>query len=67
VLHLENVLTEPHTVTVRDGLVLPKYLTTWQDGRDGPRGHRLRQDLAGTTVLVGSRLAPGTRLTPYPA
>ncbi|MFE7333127.1 NADPH-dependent FMN reductase [Streptomyces sp. NPDC057565] len=33
VLHLENVLTELHAVTIRDGLAFPKYFTEWQDGR----------------------------------
>ncbi|MFF3347469.1 NADPH-dependent FMN reductase [Streptomyces sp. NPDC002779] len=33
VLHLENVLTELHAVTIRDGLAFPMYFTTWQDGR----------------------------------
>ncbi|MFG2375293.1 NADPH-dependent FMN reductase [Streptomyces sp. NPDC048504] len=33
VLHLENVLTELHAVTVRDGLAFPNYFTLWQDGR----------------------------------
>ncbi|WP_326793761.1 NAD(P)H-dependent oxidoreductase (plasmid) [Streptomyces sp. NBC_00841] len=33
VLHLENVLTELHAVTIRDGLAFPKYFTAWQDGR----------------------------------
>ncbi|MEU6140057.1 NAD(P)H-dependent oxidoreductase [Streptomyces sp. NPDC047081] len=32
VLHLENVLTELHAVTVRDGLAFPNYFTAWQDG-----------------------------------
>jgi NAD(P)H-dependent FMN reductase len=32
VLHLENVLTELHAVTIRDGLAFPKYFTAWQDG-----------------------------------
>jgi NAD(P)H-dependent FMN reductase len=32
-LHLENVLTELHAVTIRDGLAFPSYFTTWQDGR----------------------------------
>jgi NAD(P)H-dependent FMN reductase len=32
VLHLENVLTELHAVTIRDGLAFPNYFTTWQDG-----------------------------------
>jgi NAD(P)H-dependent FMN reductase len=32
VLHLENVLTELHAVTIRDGLAFPNYFTGWQDG-----------------------------------
>ncbi|MFI1092000.1 NADPH-dependent FMN reductase [Streptomyces sp. NPDC020917] len=33
VLHLENVLTELHAVTIREGLAFPNYFTSWQDGR----------------------------------
>lgn len=33
VLHLENVLTELHAVTIRDGLMFPNYFHTWADGR----------------------------------
>lgn len=33
VLHLENVLTELHAVTIREGLAFPDHFTTWQDGR----------------------------------
>ena len=33
VLHLENVLTELHAVTIRDGLSFPNYFIAWQDGR----------------------------------
>ncbi|WP_245674153.1 NADPH-dependent FMN reductase [Actinoplanes rectilineatus] len=32
VLHLENVLTELHAVTIRDGLTFPNYFTAWKDG-----------------------------------
>lgn len=32
-LHLENVLTELHAVTMRDSLAFPNYFTAWQDGR----------------------------------
>jgi NAD(P)H-dependent FMN reductase len=32
VLHLENVLTELHAVTIRDGLSFPNYFTSWEDG-----------------------------------
>jgi len=33
VLHLENVLTELHAVTIRDGLAFPNYFTNFADGR----------------------------------
>ncbi len=33
VLHLENVLTELHAVTIRDGLSFPSYFTSWEDGQ----------------------------------
>ncbi|MFD3731222.1 hypothetical protein [Streptomyces sp. NPDC058632] len=33
VLHLENVLTELHAVTIRDGLAFPPYYAACQDGR----------------------------------
>lgn len=32
VLHLENVLTELHAVTIRAGLVFPNYFTEWENG-----------------------------------
>jgi len=32
VLHLENVLTELHAVTIRDGLAFPNYFTNFVDG-----------------------------------
>lgn len=32
VLHLENVFTELHAVTIRDGLAFPNYFTGWRDG-----------------------------------
>ncbi|CAL9542688.1 NADPH-dependent FMN reductase [Streptomyces pilosus] len=32
-LHLENVLTELHAVTIRDGLAFPLNRVAWEDGR----------------------------------
>jgi NAD(P)H-dependent FMN reductase len=32
VLHLENVLTELHAVTIRDGLAFPNYFASFEDG-----------------------------------
>ncbi len=33
VLHLENVFTELHAVTIRDSLAFPNYFTAWEDGQ----------------------------------
>jgi len=33
VLHLENVLTELHAVTIRDGLSFPNYFVNWEAGQ----------------------------------
>ncbi|MFF4798976.1 NADPH-dependent FMN reductase [Streptomyces sp. NPDC001351] len=51
VLHLENVLTELHAVTIRDGLAFPNYFTAWQDGR--PRD----PDAAGYAKTLLEQLA----------
>jgi NAD(P)H-dependent FMN reductase len=67
VLHLENVLTELHAVTIRDGLAFPNYFTNWQDGRpidDADAGYAkvLLDQLAWwATTLKSARLA-----APYP-
>ncbi|MCC2274276.1 NAD(P)H-dependent oxidoreductase [Streptomyces sp. ET3-23] len=68
VLHLENVLTELHAVTIRDGLAFPNYFTAWTDGRpDDPQaaGHAktmLDQLSWWTGALKRARAAE-----PYPA
>jgi NAD(P)H-dependent FMN reductase len=68
VLHLENVLTELHAVTIRDGLAFPNYFTAWQDG------HPLDADAAGYAKTLLDQLAwwagalrPALDATPYPA
>ncbi|MFC4947278.1 hypothetical protein [Pseudonocardia sp. GCM10023141] len=66
--HLENVLTELHAVTVRDGLAFPKYFTGWQDGSpldaDAPTYAKSMLDqLAWWAVAL--RTARAT--TPYPS
>jgi NAD(P)H-dependent FMN reductase len=38
VAHLENVFTELHAVTIRDGLLFPMFSSNWEDGR--PRDTR---------------------------
>ena len=68
-LHLENVLTELHAVTIRDGLAFPNYFTAWA-GRPPARrrGAHLREGDARPARLVGGcpahRRAPPS---PYPA
>ncbi|MGK5642046.1 NADPH-dependent FMN reductase [Streptomyces sp. URMC 126] len=68
VLHLENVLTELHAVTIRDGLAFPDYFTTWRDGRplapDAPAyAGKLLERLAWWTAALRTARAAA----PYPA
>ena len=68
VLHLENVLTELHAVTIRDGLSFPNYFTAWHDGRpldaaaDGYATAMLDQLSWWAAVLRTARAT-----VPYPA
>ncbi|MEV6008005.1 NAD(P)H-dependent oxidoreductase [Streptomyces sp. NPDC051976] len=68
VLHLENVLTELHAVTIRDGLAFPNYFTAWQDGRP------LDSEAAGYAKTLLDQLAwwagvlsAARDATPYPS
>jgi NAD(P)H-dependent FMN reductase len=68
VLHLENVLTELHAVTVRDGLAFPNYFTAWQDG------HPLDPDATGYAKTLLDQLSwwaaalhAAREAAPYPA
>ena len=67
VLHLENVFTELHAVTIRDGLSFPNYYLTWSDGQpqDGQAevsAKSMLEQLAWwATVLRAARVA-----VPYP-
>jgi hypothetical protein len=67
VLHLENVPTELHAVTIRDGLFFPNYFTGWEDGQP------LDQEAAGYAKTLLNQLdwwarAPHTARAgvPYP-
>ena len=51
VLHLENVFTELHAVTIRDGLAFPNYFTTWAEGAP------LDPDAPGYAKVVLDQLA----------
>jgi NAD(P)H-dependent FMN reductase len=68
VLHLENVLTELHAVTIRDGVAFPNYFTAWQDGEpldaQAPGYAKTMLDQLGWWA---GALAAARRKTPYPA
>ncbi len=64
----ENVLTELHAVTIRDGLAFPNYFTTWEDGRPlAPDS----SDYAGTLLDLlawwATALRSARHAAPFPA
>jgi NAD(P)H-dependent FMN reductase len=67
-LHLENVLTELHAVTIRDGLAFPNYFASWQDGRpldsEAPGYAKTLLDQLAWWAAV---LSAARKETPYPA
>ena len=68
VLHLENVLTELHAVTIRDGLAFPNYFTAWQDGRPlDPAATGYAKTLLDQLVWWAGALRSARAATPYPA
>ncbi|GAA0461127.1 FMN reductase [Paractinoplanes deccanensis] len=67
VLHLENVLTELHAVTIRDGLAFPSYFTTWQNGEpldDASAGYA--KTLLEQLAWWSEALRKARAATPYP-
>lgn len=67
VLHLENVLTELHAVTVRDGLAFPNYFTAWQDGEPlDPGAPGYAKTLLDQLAWWASTLRAGRERAPYP-
>ncbi|MFC9325811.1 NADPH-dependent FMN reductase [Kitasatospora sp. NPDC057015] len=68
VLHLENVLTELHAVTVRDGLAFPNYFTAWQDGRPlDPGAPGYAKTLLDQLAWWAQALRAARAAAPYPA
>jgi NAD(P)H-dependent FMN reductase len=57
VLHLENVLTELHAVTIRDGLAFPNYFVTFEDG----------EPLDAQADVYASALREARAAVPYPS
>ncbi|MEO3752467.1 NAD(P)H-dependent oxidoreductase [Streptomyces sp. B6B3] len=68
VLHLENVLTELHAVTIRDGLAFPNYFTAWDDGRPtDPDAAGYAKTLLDQLAWWAAALRSAREATPYPA
>ena len=68
VLHLENVLTELHAVTIRDGLSFPNYFTAWQDGRPlDPQAPGYAKSLLDQLAWWAGALKSARDTAPYPA
>ncbi|MEU8795648.1 NAD(P)H-dependent oxidoreductase [Streptomyces sp. NPDC048643] len=66
-LHLENVLTELHAVTIRDGLAFPNYFTTWQDGRPlDPASPAYAKTVLDQLAWWAAALRSARNATPYP-
>lgn len=68
VLHLENVLTELHAVTIRDGLAFPNYFTAWQDGHPlDPQVTGYAKTLLDQLAWWAGALRTARESVPYPA
>jgi NAD(P)H-dependent FMN reductase len=68
VLHLENVLTELHAVTIRDGLAFPNYFTAWKDGEPlDPKAAEFAAKLLGQLAWWARALRAAREFAPYPA
>ncbi|GAB2842370.1 NAD(P)H-dependent oxidoreductase [Actinoallomurus bryophytorum] len=68
VLHLENVLTELHAVTIRDGLAFPNYFTAWQDGHPlDPETSGYAKTLLDQLAWWAGALRSAREAAPYPA
>ncbi|MEU8299645.1 NAD(P)H-dependent oxidoreductase [Micromonospora sp. NPDC048909] len=68
VLHLENVLTELHAVTIRDGLAFPNYFRAWEDGRPlDPEASGFAKTLLDQLAWWAAALRAARNSVPYPA
>ncbi|MFI6263036.1 NADPH-dependent FMN reductase [Micromonospora sp. NPDC051006] len=68
VLHLENVLTELHAVTIRDGLAFPNYFRAWEDGRPlDPEAPGFAKTLLDQLAWWAAALHAARNSVPYPA
>ncbi|KAA9157585.1 NAD(P)H-dependent oxidoreductase [Amycolatopsis acidicola] len=68
VLHLENVLTELHAVTIRDGLMFPMYYTAWEDGKPlDPATPGYAKTMLDQLAWWARALKAAREAEPYPA
>lgn len=68
VLHLENVLTELHAVTIRDGLAFPNYFVNWESGRPvDPEAAGYAKALFDQLAWWATALRTARAAAPYPA
>jgi NAD(P)H-dependent FMN reductase len=68
VLHLENVLTELHAVTIRDGLAFPNYFAAWQDGQPlDSAAPGYAKTLLDQLAWWAAALSAARDASPYPA
>jgi NAD(P)H-dependent FMN reductase len=67
-LHLENVLTELHAVTIRDGLAFPNYFLAWHDGQpDDPNAADYAKTLLDQLAWWATTLHNARAAAPYPS
>jgi NAD(P)H-dependent FMN reductase len=67
VLHLENVFTEMHAVTIRDGLSFPRYWENWHDGRpDDPGADSSAKVMLDQLTWWATALRKARADAPYP-
>ena len=67
VLHLENVLTELHAVTIRDGLAFPNYFVRWHDGQpNDPQATGYAKTLLDQLAWWATALRRARSQAPYP-
>lgn len=68
VLHLENVLTELHAVTIQNGLAFANYFVTWEDGQPlDPQAGPAAKTMLDQLDWWATTLRTARRERPYPA
>jgi NAD(P)H-dependent FMN reductase len=67
VLHLENVLTELHAVTIRDGLAFANYFVNWEGGQPvDPQAGIAAKTMLDQLGWWAAALRTARTATPYP-